>query len=97
MSRNVYGWSTRGRKNRKRNRAHDWSINRQPPIFALFGRVALHISWYNVANTIGPQLSLLACLKLTSFSSHLRFTRFRDLSSIRILPKIGVSCSSLFS
>ena len=54
MSENVYGWFTRGRRNGKRNRAHDYSSNRQPPIFALLGRVAPHISRYNVAKTADP-------------------------------------------
>ena len=83
MSGNVYGWSTRGRKNGKRNRAHDCSSDRQPPIFTLFGRIAPHISQYSVANTADPQLNSPAVLKSTSFSSHLRCTRFCDKSGIR--------------
>ena len=83
MSGNVYGWSTRGRRNGKRNRAHDCSSNRQPPIFAFLGRVAPHISRYNIAKTADPQLNSPAALKSTSFSSHLRCTRLRDKSGIR--------------
>ncbi len=83
MSRNVYGWSTRGRKNGKQNRAHDCSSDRQPPIFALLGHVAPHISQYNVAKTTDPQLNSPTTLKSTSFSSHLRCTRLRDVSGIR--------------
>ena len=83
MSGNVYGWSTRGHRNGKRNRAHDCSSDRQPLIFALLGSVAPHISWYNVANTTDPQLNSPAALKSTSFSSHHRCTWFRDKSGIR--------------
>ena len=51
MSENVYEWSTRGRRNGKRNRAHDCSSDRQPLIFASLGRVAPHISRYKIAQT----------------------------------------------
>ena len=60
---------------------YGWST--QPPIFALLGRVAPHISQYNVAKTVDPQLNSPAALKSTSFSNHLRCTRFRDKSDIR--------------
>lgn len=83
MSENVYWWFTQGSKKGKRNRVHDCSCDRQPPILALFGFAALHISRYNVANTAGPQLSSPAAPKSMSFSSHLRCTRFRDKSDIK--------------
>ena len=88
MSGNVYGWFTRGRRNGKRNRAHDCSSDRQPPMFALLGRVAPYITRYNVAKTAYPQLNSLAALKSTSFSSHLRCMRLRDVSGIRQPPII---------
>ena len=83
MSENVYGWFTRGRRNGKRNCAHDCNSDKQPPMFALLGRVAPHISRYNVAKTVDPQLNSPAPLKSTSFSSHLRRTRLCDVSGIR--------------